>query len=161
MLKQISAKRGKTDADFEEMARIEWYASLYTFKERLIIPSHVLEASFIGGARKLKLGKQAQAGLFVENHAQLAFDGDNLTIDQLFERDENRFTVPVRVQSSRIMRTRCIVEAWETDIVVVYEDTTLNRQVVLDAINACGEQVGLCDWRPKYGRFEIGEVADI
>src|SRR5579885_58452 len=67
-IKKISSKRGKTDADFEQMAKLEWYASLYTDNGRVCIPAEVLEAALVGGARKSKLGRQAQAGLFVNNN---------------------------------------------------------------------------------------------
>jgi hypothetical protein len=104
-MKQISSKRAKTDADFEEMARLEWYASLYIDQGRVCIPSEVMEAAIVSGARKLKLGKQTQAGLFVKDNALLEFDGCELTPDQLWERDVNRFTVGVKIGQSKVMRT--------------------------------------------------------
>ncbi|MFG6094324.1 hypothetical protein SPB21_03700 [Leptothoe sp. ISB3NOV94-8A] len=158
-LKAVSSKRAKTDADFEEMAKIEWYASLYTNKkEKIIIPDFVLEAAFVAGARKSKLGKQAQAGLFVDGHALLNFDGDDLPIDELFKRDQNRHCAAVRVQRARVMRTRSFFEDWTATIKLVYNDSMLNKPAVIRAIEDCGEQVGLCDWRPKYGRFVVETI---
>lgn len=152
-MKQISGKRAKTDADFEEMAKIEWYASLYTDKGRVCVPAEVIEAAFTNGAKKAKLGNQAKAGMFVADNALLKFDGSDLTIDQLFDRDQNRFTVGVRVQRAKVMRTRARFDSWSTLIEVVYDDKLLNKQQVIDAVIVTGEQVGLCDWRPKFGRF--------
>ena len=100
-MKQVSSKRVKTDADFEELARIEWYASLYTDKGRICFPGECLEAGFIAGARKSKNGKQAQAGLFVSHNPILEFDGADLSVDQLWERDQNKFSKAVRVGQSK------------------------------------------------------------
>lgn len=159
-MKVVSSKRNKTDADFEEMAKIEWYASLYLNKEqKVILPDFVLEATFVGGARKAKLGKQAQAGMFADGHALLEFDGDELTIDELFERDQNRDCSSVRVQRNRVMRTRFRVEEWQCLVNLVYNDEMMNKAAVLQAISDAGEQIGLCDWRPKYGRFTLEEAS--
>jgi len=152
-MKQISGKQKKTDADFEEMARIEWYASLYLDKNRVCLPSEVLEAVILGGARKLKLGKQVQAGVFVADNAILEFDGSTMTIDELWERDQNRFTVGVRVGKSKVMRTRFRVDEWSAAIEVLLDDEMLNPAQIEQILAIAGHQVGLCDWRPKFGRF--------
>lgn len=155
MMKAISSKRAKTDADFEEMARIEWYASLYLDKSRICIPSEVLEAAFVGGAKKMKLGKQAQAGLFVKDTALLEFDGCDLTVDQIWERDQNRYTVGVRISTNKVMRTRFRVDDWKTAIEVIYDDGLFNAPQISDILRVTGEQIGVGDWRPKFGRFAI------
>lgn len=158
-LKAISGKRGKTDADFEEMAKVEWFSSLYKNKQdKIVLPDFVLEATFIAGAKKAKLGKQAQAGLFADGHAELIFDGNDLTPEQLFERDQNRHCCAVRVQRNKVMRTRSIFEDWEASVKVVFDDGMLDQAQVIRAIGDAGQQVGICDWRPKYGRFEVEVV---
>lgn len=153
-MRAISSKRGKTDADFEELAKIEWYAAVYTNKEQqIVLPDFVVEAAFHAGSRKSKLGKQAQAGLFVDGHSLLDFDGAALSLDSLFERDQNRHCAAVRIGQAKVMRTRFIAEQWAATVRVKYNDTMLNRAQVMQAVQDAGEQVGLCDWRPKYGRY--------
>lgn len=154
-MKQVTSKRAKTDADFEELARIEWYASLYMQDGKVCLPAEVLEAAFANGAKKLKLGKQAQATLFVTHNAQLHFDGDDMSVDELWKRDQNRFTVGVRVGQNKVMRTRFRTDDWSCDVGVQYDDKMLNKAQIIDIIKATGEQVGLCDWRPKFGRFSV------
>jgi hypothetical protein len=153
-MKKISSKRNKTESDFEELARLEWLGSLYTNKaSQVVIPDMVVTAALLAGAKKFRLGKQAQAGLFVFEHARLEFDGDDLPLKELWERDENRFTVGVNVQRSKVMRTRFIAHEWQLIVPVTYEDSLLNESQVLEIADAAGTQVGLCDWRPRYGRF--------
>lgn len=137
------------------MARIEWYASLYLNKGRVCIPSLVLEAAFVKAAQKRKLGKQAQAGIFIDEDMILNFDGDNLTIDELWERDTNRHCVAVRVQTNKIMRTRSIFHEWSGAFEIHFDDEALNASQVEDIVNIAGSQIGLCDWRPKFGRFQV------
>lgn len=154
-IKRISSKRAKTDADYQEMARIEWFASLYLDNGKVCIPSEVFESAIASGARKLKLGKQAQATLFCPSNIELDFEGKEMTVEQLWERDANRLTVGVRIGQQKIMRTRFIAKKWSAKVAITYEDTMLNRQQVEEMIKATGEQVGLCDWRPKFGRFTV------
>jgi hypothetical protein len=155
-LKAISSKRSKTEADHAEMAKIEWFSSIYVNKaKRVILPDYVLDATFVAGARKSKLGKQAQAAMFVDSAALLEFDGDKLTLDELFERDENRDARAVKVGQAKIIRTRFRVDEWKANVTINYEDSLMNRQEVVTAIKDSGFQVGICDMRPKFGRFDV------
>jgi len=135
------------------MAKLEWYAALYIDEGRICIPSEVLEAALIGGAKKQKLGKQAQAGLFVADNLLLAFDGSDKTIDELWERDENRFTKAVRIGTSKVMRTRFIAKKWQAIAEVVFDPQLLNSAQVVDIVKTTGEIIAVGTWRPKFGRF--------
>ena len=152
-MKQISSKRSKTDADYEEMARLEWMASLYLKDGRIVLPDYCLESAFVSGAKKLKLGQQTKAGLFIEHHAPLIFEGCEMSPEALWERDENRFTIGVRVQRNKVMRTRFIARQWSAEVTLTYEDKMLNKATIVDIVTIAGEQCGMFDWRPKYGRY--------
>lgn len=153
-LKEISGKRKKTDADYEQMAKIEWFASLYLDKkERIILPGMMLEASLVNGAKKFKLGQQAKAGLFVESHAVLEFDGCDLTPEQLWERGENILTVACKVSMAKIMRTRFIANDWAADVAVTFDDSLFNPGQIAEIFEASGMQIGVGTWRPRHGRF--------
>lgn len=154
-LKKISSKRQKTEADLEQLARIEWYAGLYVKGGKVIIPGIVLEAALINGAKKSKSGKTAQAGLFVQSDMPLEFPHNDLTIDQLWELEEYQFSALVRVQQSRIARMRPKFDTWAITATVQFDDSLFNKSAVRDIIKITGEQVGLCDWRPRFGRFSV------
>jgi hypothetical protein len=153
-LKEISGKRKKVDADYEQMAKIEWFASLYLDKsDRIILPGMMLEASLVNGAKKFKLGQQAKAGLFVESHAQLQFDGQELTPEQLWERGDNTLTVACKVAMAKIMRTRFIAHEWAADVAVTFDDSLFNPAQIAEIFEASGMQIGVGTWRPRHGRF--------
>jgi hypothetical protein len=64
-IKQVSAKKAKTDADHERMATLEFAGSLYLDSELgPYIPGENIESSIYHAARKTKEGKLAASGLF-------------------------------------------------------------------------------------------------
>lgn len=157
-IKEISGKRKKTDEDYAEMGRLEWIAGLYVNEEgRLIIPADVLDSAMVEGAKKSKLGKQFKSAVFVPNDADLIIDKKNYTVDKLWGDENYRDVRGVRVGQARIMRTRPIFRTWECTFTIQYDDEQVNEADVRRALRDCGVQVGLCDYRPKYGRFELVE----
>ena len=155
-MKAVSSKRLKTDADHEEMARIEWMAGLYVRDGKVALPSEVIEAAMVSAAKKAKAGKTAQAGLFCEGDAPLIFpDADKTPAELWAMGDVYAFAVPVRVGQARVIRTRPRFREWAAVVNLVFDDSLMNRAAVVDTLKVCGEIVGLCDWRPKFGRFAV------
>lgn len=153
-LKKVSGKRNKTDADFEEMARIEWYASLYLHQGRPCLPGENWERVLLDAGRKLKLGKQVQAGCFCPGAYVLDYDGPT-SIDELWEDENFRFTVGVRVNQARIMRTRARFNTWACTVEMRYDPQMLDLAQLHQIMTIAGESIGIGDWRPKFGRFTV------
>lgn len=158
-MKAVSSKRKKTDADLDELARLEWLAGLYRSSDDLVIPDYVLESVMIGGAKKSKRGPQAKCGLFFTEHATLKFDGkpsviNDETLAEMFESGKFTHTVGVKVGMSKVMRTRPIFRNWSCDAYVQYDPDVLNQRDIEEIAVDAGKLVGIGDWRPKHGRFE-------
>jgi len=151
-LKQISSKRAKTDADHEEMARIEFMAGLYMNETGPIIPAHVVDALIINAAKKSREGPTAKSGCFCLEHAPLEYEGPR-TADELWKDETFRFSSIVRVQSARVARMRPIFNKWSVVISLHVEDSLVNPTRIDEWLNVAGTQVGIGDWRPQYGRF--------
>ncbi|MCM8736011.1 hypothetical protein M5E06_17905 [Azospirillum sp. A1-3] len=151
---EISSKRKKTDADHIEMGRREFYGSLYMSGGRPCIPGEMLEAVMIAGAKKEKRGPQAKAGLLVDGNATLLYDGPT-TAEELWADERFRLRVPVKVGMAKVMRTRPRFDGWSADIEVKFLPSMLNAREVKSFLQAAGEQVGIGDWRPRFGRFEV------
>lgn len=154
-IKEISGRRMKTDADHEEMARLEWLGGLYLADGKLCIPSFVMEATLIGkggAARKMKMGKQAAAGLIVEKDAPLEYEGPT-DIDELWADEQYRLRSKVKVGQASVIRTRPIFDPWAAEIEVLYLPELVNREHVIQWMDIAGAESGLMDWRPKFGRF--------
>jgi hypothetical protein len=115
----------------------------------------------IAAAKRIKRGPQAKAGIIVEEHARLIYDGPR-KIDELWQIDENeevekrfRIRVGVVVDRKRIMRTRPIFRDWSAEFIVKYIPSQLNAMDVLGFLKTAGEQTGIGDWRPRFGRFAV------
>jgi hypothetical protein len=155
LLAQITGKRKKTDADHMEAARREWFGGLYVDEAGApCIPALVLEAAIVGGAKKEKRGPQAKAGLFVEAPARLDYDGPR-DLDALWADERFRLRVPVKVGTARVMRTRPRFDGWAAVVVVKFLPELLNAAEVQSFLVSAGEQIGIGDWRPRFGRFTV------
>ena len=157
-IKKISSKRKKTDADYEAMAKLEFEAGLYMNGDGPCIPGYVLEGAIYGrggAARKERAGKQAQAGVFCDEDLILEYDGPK-TIEEMWSDPDMRDVSPVRIQSSKVMRTRPKIPAgWEAEGELIFNQRLVDRDVLIRWLQVAGEECGLMDYRPKYGRFEV------
>lgn len=162
-MKAVSSKRKKTDADLDELARLEWLAGLYRFNNDLVIPDYVIESTMIAGAKKSKRGPQAKCGLFFTEHASLEFDGkpaaiNDQTLARMFDSGNFTHTIGVRVGMSKVMRTRPIFRGWRCVATAQYDPDVLNQRDIEEIAVDAGKLVGIGDWRPKHGRFEAEVV---
>ena len=161
-MKAVSSKRKKTDADFDELARLEWLAGIYRSADDLVIPDYVIESAMIAGAKKSKRGPQAKCGLFFTQHALLEFDGkpgeiNDDTLAAMFDSGGFTHTIGVRVGMAKVMRTRPIFRNWSCIAMAQYDPDVLNLRDIEEIAADAGKLVGIGDWRPKHGRF-LAEV---
>ena len=153
LMKQISSKRAKTDADYEEMARIEFLASLYMAPDGPVIPMYVIDSMLIVAAKKSKEGVSAKSGAFCLEHARLDYKGPR-TVEALWADESFRHVALVRVGMARVARTRPVFNTWGSVVSVNIEATIINPARVDDWFTIAGTQVGVGDWRPQHGRFQ-------
>jgi len=159
-VKEIATKRKKVDADHEEIARLEWLGGLYLCNGEPCIPGYVLEGALIGksgAARSQRMGKQAATGLFVTSDFPLEYDGPR-DPKELWKLEEFRLQRLVVVNSSRVMRTRPIFKEWAAQIEVEFNPDFINADHVRLWMQIAGAEVGIMEWRPKLGRFEVEEM---
>ena len=155
-MKELTGQRKKTDETHLALSELEFRAGLYlSAKKQVCIPSEVLESCLIEGAKKSKLGKQFKSSIAIMDESLLDY-GESLTVDQLWARAEEFADVRgVKVGTSRIMRTRPIFRNWRLSFDVQFSQELVNPEQIQLAVSDAGAQVGLCDYRPKFGRFQI------
>lgn len=156
-MKQVTSKRVKTDADHEELARLEFLASLYMVKDGPVIPAEMVDATLINGAKKSKEGQTAKSAIFCAEHALLEYDGPR-TADELWEIEDFRHSAIVRVGTSRIVRTRPVFNSWSTTVKINIENTVANPSRIDEWFQIAGTLVGFGDWRPRHGRFDAKRI---
>ncbi len=157
-MKSISSKRKKTDADLEELARLEFLGSLYLTANGPAIPVNNVMAMVIAAAKKHREGDLAKTGVIVDDHAVLEYDGPR-TPDDMWKDERFRDSRPVRVGQARVIRTRPVFENWSTTITLTIDDEIVNPSRVDDWMNTAGRIVGLCELRPIMGRFTAERVS--
>lgn len=153
-LKKISSKRAKTDADYEEMSRLEWYGGLYLTDGKPCLPGEGIEAHLIDAAKKNKRGPSVRAGLFCDGDFPLIYEGPT-DLEDLWKDENFRLVNAVRVQRNRVWRTRPMFKEWSCVIDVTFNDELLNESEIHHLFNIGGEQIGLFEWRPKFGRYYL------
>lgn len=151
---EVTGKRKKTDADHVEMGRREFYGSLYLMGGEPCLPGEMIEAALIRGAMKEKRGPQAKAGLLVESNSRLDYEGPREPRD-LWADERFRLRVAVKIGQSKVMRTRPRFDGWSAEIKVKFLPSMLNGREVKGFLAAAGEQIGIGDWRPRFGRFSV------
>lgn len=152
-MKQVTSKRKKTDADLEEIARLEHLGGLYLDeKEQVVIPGRVITATLVNGAKKQRLGQQMKAGMWCNGNWPLIYDGPR-TPAGLFA--DKRFVDEqlVRVSSAKVLRTRPVFPVWELKFEVQFYDEVLDERQIWQAIEAAGLYCGFGDNTPQNGRF--------
>jgi hypothetical protein len=73
--------------------------------------------------------------------------------------DENfRLRSGVRVRNARTMRTRPRFPSWSANVTASFLPTLLDRAEVVEFFRIAGS-LGIGDWRPRYGKFIVEELA--
>ena len=144
----------KTEADFEEIARLEFLGGLYTEDGKVIIPRGVFKGALREAGKKFKRGKDIVKGIRIQDDFLLIYPKPDKP-EKLWKRKEHRFSCPVRVQQAKIMRTRPIFKEWSADIEFFFDETIFNLDEIRAIIEECGISCYLMEWRGEYGGFEI------
>lgn len=156
-LSKVSKGKAK---DYTKAAEIEWLGSLYTdAKGEPCIPVDVILAVVIEGAKAYKLGKSAKAGVYDvpgTESFRLDYPGTR-DVNKLKLLPEFRDRRGVRVQQSRIIRSRPIFRKWSVSIELEFDPSMISREQISDSLIRAGKAIGIGDFRPRYGRFILEE----
>jgi hypothetical protein len=153
-MKTLSGKKKKTLEQLKDLADVEWMGSLYYDKTSGVnIPADNIIKAIIEGARKRKMGKQVESSVFVDEDAALIYSGPN-DPKELMKVAEHYYQRTIRVQASRIVRTRPKFNTWAIAFPVDFDDQVIDRGDLIDAMKTAVSLVGLGDWRPRFGTFK-------
>lgn len=156
-LKKITGKRKKTDADYEDIARIKFMGSLY-YDTKLgpYWPGQNLDRMFGDAARLSKRGQDVKrAFMTMDDRIPLIYDGPRTPESLYAMRDRFVDERSVVVQRARIMMTRPIFREWAIKFEAAFDPEVLNREDVTAFANTAGQMIGLSTYRPRFGRFVV------
>ena len=152
-LKKYTSKKSKTDEDLEKID-LEWEAGAY-WKDGLglYMPGENVEATIQNGAKANKKGKDIEKYVEVSDLYIPFYYGENLTKEELIKSFEYRDTRIMTVMRSKILRTRPRFDQWNITFNLRYNEEKIDIETIMNAMEYAGQFVGLCDSRPKYGKF--------
>lgn len=159
-LKALTGKRKKTEDDLLDIARVEWLGGLYSDDDGIFMPGYNVFSSLIGGGKLHKLGTAIRrSAIIAEDRLALEYGGTKGDHSKLF--DDKRFVDmrSVKVGTSKVMRCRPIFRDWKITFSVHYDESGLQRSDLDRCLQAAGTMIGLGDYRPRYGRFEVAQAA--
>lgn len=156
-IKKITSKGSKkmTDSDHEERNRLEWEGGLYWDNDGPFIPSDAIERCIQNGAQKSRLGKDVQASVFVQDEIVLLDYSGPRDKSKLWGNPDYCLRRGVVVNKGRIIRVRPMFRNWAITFTLEYDETIVSEKNIIQAMQDAGSLVGLGDWRPKFGRFQV------
>ena len=153
-MKKYTSKRKKTEEDLIKISDLEWESGAYWDNEiGLYIPAENIEATIKNGAKSIKKGSDITKYCDVKSLYNKLDYGENLTKEELISRPEYRDVRVMAVQRAKILRTRPRFDKWKVTFDMIYDDSKIDIHTIQQSIEYAGAYVGLCDSRPKYGKF--------
>lgn len=147
-------KKSKTDAAYEAACKAEFFGGLY-LDEKLepCLPGEVIESVIVEGAKKHKQGKEAKAGIIIDGNFPIEYAGPR-SADALWSAKFFKIS-GVKIGKNRVMRTRPMFMNWKCSFVVHFNPEMINKRDVIKFIEKAGAEIGVGDFRPRYGRFTV------
>lgn len=143
-----------TEEELERLSDLEWEAGAYWQDGiGLYIPGENIEATLRNGGKTFKKGKDFEKYVSVTDLYVPLDYGENLSKEELIKRYEYRDTRPMVVSRARILRTRPRFDQWKIVFNLIYDEEKIDLDTIVNAMTYAGSYVGLCDSRPKYGKF--------
>jgi hypothetical protein len=155
-LKPLTKKRDKSAEEMEEIRKIEWLGGLYRDSDGTIgLTADVLLACFYGGAKKSARGPKFLAGVIeTQSFYPLVYDGPRDAM-KLYKQNGFCDYRAVGINKKRVMRARPRFDKWSLPFSLLFNSSVIDGAVLVAAIESAGELVGLCERRPRFGRFSV------
>ncbi len=146
---QEQAKRRDEQFDPKEDAE----KALYRNANDYYAPSTWIEACLRDTAKEFKgkgrgsLKSTVLASVFVEL--------EEIPLNkQIYDEIDRR---PAVIQRQRIVKSRPRFNSWELEFAIHFDEKRIRRETLKQILEEAGQTKGIGDYRPKFGRFEVGE----
>jgi hypothetical protein len=158
-IKALTGGRNKTDDTLEEIRKLEWLGGLYLDpKGRISITEDMLLGAGYAGAKTIKKGTLFKAGVLgTEAFFPLEYKGPKDPL-ALYEVDGFVDYRGVVVQRSRVFRARPRFNEWSLTMSLMVDASIINTKDVVVCYEQAGRMIGLGDFRPRFGRFEVTQL---
>lgn len=154
---EINAKTRKTDSDYAEIMRLEWFGGLYHDPEiGVYLPTWNVIRCLERGGTIIKKGSAVIRSLAVmSDKVPIKYDGPR-DLTALYDRPEFRWRTTVGVQRNKVTRMRPIFRKWSLNFEAELMEDVLNPSDFDRLAELAGQAEGLGDARKLgYGRFMV------
>ena len=110
-ISEVTKRRKKTEEDRLDLARLEWFGSLYVEQGRVVMPTTNVLKCFKETAKITKEGKTLTRAVVPTDISSPLLYAGPLDIEGLSKLDEFRDQTLVNVRGQRVVRTRPIFRA--------------------------------------------------
>lgn len=161
-LKPLTKKRAKTDDDYATIMKMEWKFLMY-FDADLgpYIPTNNIKQCMIQGASFRRMGPKF-CGVLINAKGlkvKLDYPGPRTLKGLEAKFDEFQLTTSVVVSRARVMKCRPMFSNWSLEFELMYDESDLTKEDIIQACEDAGTKKGLCGWRPackgEFGRFRV------
>jgi hypothetical protein len=156
--KVLTSKRKKTDEDHKAIAKSEYLLGFYG-GDVIAIPSTNFKSALVEGAKFNKLGSAFnRCVLILADSLPVTHSGPS-SKSKMWETPACVDCRSVKVGQARLMRYRPRVNDWSLSVEVMFDETMIERNQILNAAENAGKYIGLGDYRPAkggpFGRFAV------
>lgn len=161
-MKVISSKRVKSEDDHAELARLEYLGGLYlTDDGKPGIPAWNVFRSFQEGAKLNKLGRQVERSIVMTGADIVPIQCPGIGTPEKMYKAGHYDRRSVKVGTSKVMRTRPRFTDWTVTVELFLDTELLDYETFAMVAQNAGQMVGIGDYRPRFGRYEIAEVVEL
>ena len=154
-MKSLTDKRKKTDEDNERILRLKWELGLYLEDGKPVIPAINVEASIRDAAKIERKGKDTVASIIVTPfEIPLIYDGPQ-DKEALWNDPRFRDVQVGRIQRGSVLLCRPRFSNWQLKFSLEYDEGVFDREMIKRFLTTAGMRIGLCDYRPRYGKFTL------
>lgn len=152
---EVAGKRRKTDDDLAELARLEFFGGVYETTDGLVgLPSWNVFRSFQDGGRQHKLGRHVERALVpMTDVVVIHHDGPSKPADAWEARCVDQRSV--KVGTNKVTRTRPAFANWSLDVQFALDTEILNYDDLVMVADTAGRLIGIGDYRPRFGRYDV------
>jgi hypothetical protein len=157
-MKEITGKKKKTEEDLLALAWAEFEGGLYIDDDvGPYMPGTWIDGTFRDSAKMIRRGTDIKRGLqVVDDRVALLYEGP---------RDSEKMWAAgmydqrmVKNQMNKVLRTRPRFNKWKARFQVSFDTGLFDRQTVISILENAGKMIGLGDYRPRFGKFNVKEV---
>lgn len=152
----ITSKRVKSDDDHLELARLEFMGGLYlTDTGAAGIPTWNIYRTIQEGAKINRKGKDIERSIQMLGADIIPIAHDGPSMPKAMWESGCFDQRSVKVVKNKVTRTRPRFTNWSVEFECIVNPTILDDETFRRSIDNAGVMVGIGDYRPRFGRFEV------